>query len=77
MCEEQLDDDDFEVDHIRALSDGGSDDSKNCCALCHVCHAIKSQEERLCSIVSKPLFSEFNIDVLEGIVAAPKPRQLV
>ena len=67
----------FEIDHRRALSEGGSDSVENCHALCLPCHAIKSEEERLCSLVTKPLFSDFSTDVLEGLIAAPKPQQLV
>ena len=67
----------FEIDHIRALSDGGDDTPGNCRATCTTCHAAKSQEERLSGIVSKPLLSDFSVDILEALIAAPKPRQLV
>ena len=38
----------FEIDHIIALENGGSDDIQtNAQALCANCHAIKSQKERM------------------------------
>ncbi len=59
------------------MSDGGKDEEKNCQALCLVCHATKSEAERLTSLVSKPLFSDLSGDVLEALMDAPKPMQLV
>ena len=38
----------FEIDHVIALENGGSDDIQtNAQALCNNCHAIKSQKERM------------------------------
>ena len=38
----------FEIDHITALENGGSDDiASNAQALCSNCHSIKSQKERM------------------------------
>ena len=67
----------FQVDHIRPLSDGGVDESSNMQCICLPCHAQKTNEERLGTLYTKPLYSRFNRDALEGFVAAPKPRQLV
>ena len=38
----------FEIDHITALENGGSDDiASNAQALCSNCHSVKSQKERI------------------------------
>ena len=68
----------YQIDHIRPISDGGSEnDATNLQALCLPCHSQKTNEERLGALYTKPLFSRFNRDLLEGFLAAPKPRQLV
>lgn len=36
----------FEVDHIKPLFSGGSNDLDNLQALCNLCHARKSAQER-------------------------------
>lgn len=36
-----------DVDHIKAIADGGAKfDAKNCQSLCHSCHSIKTQSEQ-------------------------------
>jgi 5-methylcytosine-specific restriction protein A len=75
MCSEKLER--FELDHIRPLSDGGSDEANNLQALCLTCHAQKSQSERLCGLSHSPLYSDLAESVLEGLFDAPKPQQLV
>lgn len=35
-----------ELDHIKRLEDGGTDDDSNLQGLCHDCHADKTTEER-------------------------------
>ncbi len=77
VCAEDLEEGAYHIDHIRALSDGGKDELANCQALCLICHADKSETERLTSLVSKPLVSDLSTDVLEALVDAPKPMQLV
>jgi hypothetical protein len=67
----------FELDHVRPLSDGGSDDPSNLQALCVKCHAQKSQSERLCGLSLSPLYSDLSEAVLEGLLDAPKPQQLI
>jgi len=50
---------------------------KNLQALCPQCHAQKSKTERLGAVYGKPLYSEMSLDVIEGLLEAPKPHQLV
>jgi hypothetical protein len=67
----------FEVDHIKPLSKGGADEPKNLQALCLTCHRQKSEHERVSGLAHRPLFSELQQDVLEGLVDSPKPQQIV
>jgi hypothetical protein len=65
----------YDIDHIQPLCDGGSDDLDNLQPLCLPCHAEKCSAERR-SIYGKTMYSELNIDVLEGLLDAPKPKQI-
>ena len=65
----------YDLDHITPLCDGGDDELENLQPLCLPCHAEKCASERR-SIYGKTLYSELNIDVLEGLLDAPKPRQI-
>ena len=75
-CDEELHGQAFEIDHKQPLCDGGSNDIANLQPLCLPCHASKCSEERL-NVYGKTLYSELNIDVLEGLFDAPRPRQIV
>ena len=66
----------YEVDHIQPISDGGSNARKNLRALCLPCHAEVTRDQRL-SVLGDGFYSELSQDVLEGLLDAPKPRQLV
>ena len=72
-CDEKLTE--YDLDHIKPLCDGGSDDVDNMQPLCLPCHAEKCSNERR-SIYGKTMYSELNIDVQEGLWDAPKPRQI-
>ena len=65
----------YELDHKQPLCDNGSDDMDNMQPLCLPCHAEKCSEERR-NIYGKTMYSELNIDVLEGLMDAPKPKQI-
>lgn len=73
MCDEKLEG--YDLDHIQALCDGGDDEIDNLQPLCLPCHAEKCAAERR-SIYGKTMYSELNIDVLEALLDAPKPKQL-
>ena len=49
----------------------------NLTAKCIICHAEKSEKERLGAVYRKHLYSELSRDVLEGLHDAPKPQQIV
>ena len=74
-CEEKLDNVKYDLDHITPLCDNGEDVIENLQPLCLPCHAEKCADERR-SIYGKTMYSELNIDVLEGLMDSPKPRQL-
>ena len=64
-------------DHIRPLAQGGSDGPDNIQALCATpCHSDKSKAEHL-TFFASAFYSELSTDVLEGLLDAPKPQQLV
>ena len=75
-CDEELHGQEFELDHKQPLCDGGSGDIENIQPLCLPCHAEKCASERL-NMYGKQLYSELNIDVLEGLFDAPRPQQIV
>ena len=75
VCDERLKDHEYELDHKQPLCDGGSGDVENMQPLCLSCHAEKCATERL-NIYGKTLYSELNIDTLEGLFDAPKPKQI-
>lgn len=66
----------MEFDHKTPLADGGGNGEENVQALCPPCHAEKSRSERLTSFGNAG-YSELSQDVMEGLVAANKPQQLV
>ncbi len=70
------DDNVYEVDHETPLCNGGADDPSNLQVLCIGCHATKTKEERQCALYAPRLASRMNRDLLEGFLAAPKPRQI-
>jgi 5-methylcytosine-specific restriction endonuclease McrA len=37
--------DEFQMDHIVALVNGGRDVESNCQVLCHPCHEVKTRED--------------------------------
>ena len=45
LCDDHLEK--YEIDHIQAISDGGSDDRSNLRALCLPCHAQVTRDQRL------------------------------
>ena len=65
----------YDLDHITPLCDNGEDVLDNLQPLCLSCHAEKCANERR-SIYGKTMYSELNIDVLDGLMDAPKPRQI-
>jgi hypothetical protein len=65
-----------EYDHKMPLADGGGHGEDNIQALCPPCHADKSRGERLTTFANA-WYSELSQDVLEGLLDAPKPQQLV
>ena len=73
-CDEKLGQG-YELDHKQPLCDNGSDDMDNMQPLCLPCHAEKCSEERH-NIYGKTMYSELNIDVLEGLMDAPKPKHI-
>ena len=74
-CDEKLDTMKYDLDHIKPLCDNGEDELENLQPLCLPCHAEKCASERR-SIYGKTMYSELNIDVLDGLMDAPKPRQI-
>ena len=76
-CQTELEDGQWESDHIRPLWQGGEDTIKNQEPLCLPCHDAKSEHERLYQGARKTIESTFNRNVLECFFAAPKPQQLV
>ena len=75
ICDEELKDNKYELDHRQPICDGGQDDVENMQPCCLPCHAEKCASERL-NIYGKHLYSELNIDTLEGLFDAPKPKQI-
>ena len=75
-CRAEFEDEKFEVDHDVPLCDGGADDPSNLQLLCVVCHRTKTTEERQNTLYTPKLTSRMNRDLLEGFLAAPKPRQV-
>ena len=73
LCDDELDH--YELDHKQPLCDGGQDNVENMQPLCLPCHAEKCASERLC-IYGEYMYSELNIDNLEGLLDAPKPKQM-
>ncbi len=65
-----------EYDHKMPLADGGGHSEDNIQALCPPCHADKSRGERLTTFANA-WYSGLSQDVLEGLLDAPKPQQLV
>ena len=45
LCKEALKLSHFEIDHIKALANGGTNDIKNLQILCKGCHYTKTKEE--------------------------------
>ena len=74
-CDEKLDEMKYDLDHIKPLCDNGEDELENLQPLCLPCHAEKCASERR-SIYGKTMYSELNIDVLDGLMDAPKPKQI-
>ncbi len=66
----------LEMDHVRAVADGGGSDADNLQAVCQTCHRERSRSQRLATFACG-FYSELSTDVLEAIVDAPKPQQLV
>ena len=76
-CECELEDGQWESDHIVGLWQGGEDTVENQEPLCLSCHTEKSEHERLYQGARKTIESTFNRETLEMFYAAPKPQQLV
>ena len=74
ICRESLEK--TEYDHKTPLADGGGHALENVQALCPPCHAEKSRGERLTSFGNAG-YSELSQDVMEALLDAPKPQQLV
>ena len=45
LCKEKLEINNFQIDHIKALANGGTNDLINLQILCKPCHFVKTQEE--------------------------------
>ncbi len=73
VCDDEIDK--YELDHKQPLCDGGKDDVENMQAICLPCHAEKCASERL-NIYGKHVYSELNIDALEGILDASNTMQV-
>ena len=69
--------DHYEIDHVVRLCDGGKDCIDNANAKCVICHAEKSEMERLGAVYPNPLESHLSAQTLEGFLDAPKPGQLM
>ena len=65
----------MEYDHIVPVSAGSTSNFDNLQALCVACHRTKTEEER--HAYGSAWSSRPSRDVLEGLVNAPAPRQLV
>jgi len=65
----------LEFDHIVPLSAGATSDFDNMQALCTACHRTKTEAER--RTYGSAWSSRLSRDVVEGLVNAPPPRQLV
>jgi hypothetical protein len=76
-CECELEDGQWESDHIVALWQGGEDTVENQEPLCLPCHSERSEQERLYQGARKTIESTFSRELLEMFYAAPKPQQLV
>ena len=66
----------LELDHIRAVADGGGNGPDNIQAICLPCHQDRSRAQRLTTFAAG-YYSELSTDVCEAILDAPKPQQLV
>ncbi len=66
----------MEYDHKIALANGGGHGEENIQGLCPPCHEEKSRGERLTTFADA-WYSELSQDVLEALLDAPKPQQLV
>ena len=69
-------DEDWDLDHVQRLADGGQDTEENIVALCLTCHQEKTTIENGSRLYHKSLYSTWNVDAQEGFVAAAKPQQL-
>jgi len=76
-CECELEDGQWESDHIVGLWQGGKDTVENQEPLCLPCHSEKSEHQRLYQGARKTIESTFSREVLEMFYAAPRPQQLV
>jgi len=65
----------LELDHVVPFSVGAPSSLDNLQGLCMVCHKLKSATER--HTYGSLWNSQLSRDVLEGLVCAPPPRQLV
>jgi len=74
-CAECNDESRLEFDHKVPLSAGSTSSFDNLQAMCIACHRLKSEAER--HTYGSAWSSRPSRDVLEGLVTAPAPRQLV
>lgn len=65
----------FDIDHKKALCQGGSNDLDNLQALCRPCHSRKTEEEQVLA-VSQTLVSELSPSMLEQFHKCPKPAEI-
>jgi hypothetical protein len=64
-----------ELHHVKAVADGGSNDSSNLQLLCHMCHVQISESQHLAK--NPRLLSCFNPEMMEVFQnAAQKPKQI-
>ena len=77
-CQETLNDT-CELDHIRRIADGGTNDIQNLQYLCKPCHDDKSENEELMNeIPNKTRWESFmSGDVCEGFMGCDKPQNLI
>jgi 5-methylcytosine-specific restriction endonuclease McrA len=68
MCDKELDEE-WDLDHVQRLADGGKDVEENIAALCLTCHQEKTSIENGSRLYHKNLYSTFSVDVQDDFLA--------